>query len=325
MTTRQILNLLFRGATLIAAGVLVFFYRDEFRLAIIELTKLDVIVFLVVPLFVVWNWVASFAWLELHARLTSGAPPSAWKLSLIRLQAQAINLLVPLASIGGEILRASILSRQTGQTAGTTSAVILDKIADTSAGILFALLGLLLALAYGVESSGTTAMVLAGMAVVSVILMPLALRRFAGILGRGESWFSRSLAPILETPGLISVGFYRALTWHLVERLLTAGEIYVAMLALGVSSGPVDAIFIAAVMTAYSLVFFFVPGQVGAIEAGIVSACASLGLPASTALTIALVRRARQVLMIAAGALAFWGGAGQVRTPSHDVQPKAHA
>lgn len=306
MFNRIVLKRFVRIATLVALGGAVVYYRHELWRSLVDITNLGAIVLLALPLFLLWNWVASFAWLELHTRLTTGAAPSVWRLSLIRMQAQAVNLIVPMASVGGEILRSAILSKQTGQTAGTTSAVILDKIADSAAGVLFALLGVLLALSQGIDSSPTTTIVLASMSALSVLLVPFALRMLGSHLGQRESRLALSLAPILDTPGLISVGFYRALAWHMAERILMAGEIYLAMLAAGIFAGPIDVLFITAILTAYSLVFFFVPGQVGAIEAGIISAFASLGLPTSTGLTIALVRRARQLFVIAA-AMLLWG------------------
>lgn len=297
-------RLLLRVAVLCAVGVLAFSYRVEISQAFLELAELDLIVLLVLPLYVVWNWIASLAWLDLHKILTTGAPPSVWRLFIIRLQAQAVNLVVPSGSVGGEVVRVSLLSRHKSQLAGTTSAVVLDKIADGVSGVAFSLFGVLLALGHEVDR---TLIILLGVGLLgSVVGLPLVVRRMGSYLRQSDSKLATSLTPILDTPGLVSTGFYRALGWHILERVLNAGEIYLAMLAVGLDIGVVDAIFVAAVMTAYGLVFFFVPGQVGAHEAGVVAAFGTLGLPATTGLTVALVRRGRQLILIGVGTLVFF-------------------
>lgn len=309
------LGFVFRIALLCAVGVLAYLYREGIGLALAACMDLDPIVILVVPLFVLWNWIASFAWRDLHQMLTQGGAPSAWNLSLIRLQAQAVNLVVPLASVGGEVLRASTLSRRCGQLAGTTSAVVLDKLSDGAAGVAFALFGVLIGFGQGIDGDTASVVVLACMLIIFVGGLPLLLRGHGGLLGRLIARHRSSLAPLFDSPGLVSRTSYRALAWHLLERLLTAGEIYLAMVAAGIDAGVLDAVYIAAMMTAYSLVFFFIPGQVGAIEAGIVSAFISLGLPITAGLTVALVRRARQLVTISAGVLVFFVSEREDRAP----------
>lgn len=298
---RRWLGPAFRVSLVCAVGVVAFFHREGIGRALVAFADLDPIVLLVLPLYVLWNWIAALAWRDLHQMLTQGLVPSAWKLSLIRVQAQAVNLVLPLAGMGGEVLRATMLSRRSGQVGGTTSAVVLDKIADGAAGVAFAFVGVVIGFGQGAHS-GLNVAVLAGILLLLIGGLPLLLR---GHLGRIIARHRSELAPVIDSPGLVSRGFYRALAWHILERVLTAGEIYLAMLAVGIDVGLVDAVFVAAIMTAYSLIFFFIPGQVGAIEAGILSAFVSLGLPPTAGLTVALVRRARQLLTIAAGTILF--------------------
>jgi uncharacterized membrane protein YbhN (UPF0104 family) len=311
---------LFRAGLLCAVGVIAFLHREGIGQALVACMDLDVVVVLVLPLFVFWNWLAALGWLDLHRMFTHGPAPSAWKLSLVRLQAQAVNLVLPLASVGGEVLRATILSRRNGQVAGTTSAVVLDKIADAAAGVAFAIIGITIGFGHGIDVLAIV--VLASMLVLFVGGLPFLLRGHGGRLGRVIARHRNELSPIIDSPGLVSRSFYRALGWHMLERILMAGEIYLAMRAVGINVGVVDAVFVAAMMTAYSLVFFFIPGQVGAIEAGIVSAFTSLGLPPTTGLTVALVRRARQLGTIAVGTILFVVGKREQDAPMADGDPE---
>jgi uncharacterized membrane protein YbhN (UPF0104 family) len=52
--------------------------------------------------------------------------------------------------------------------------------------------------------------------------------------------------------------------------------------------------------------FFFVPGQVGAIEAALAGLFTALGLPAAAGVLVALVRRARSLLVAAVGLAGLW-------------------
>jgi uncharacterized membrane protein YbhN (UPF0104 family) len=62
----------------------------------------------------------------------------------------------------------------------------------------------------------------------------------------------------------------------------------------------------AAVRTGTTIIAF-VPGQIGVAEGSLVWAMTSLGHPASAGLALAFARRARQVVVIAVGALSLLG------------------
>lgn len=304
MRWREYIGRVFRIVMFAGLLVLAYVYRQEISQSAADMARLDTSVILVLPLFVLWNYLASIGWRALHSVLARGSSPSAWRLSMIRLQAQALNLVLPLASVGGEVLRATMLSRHSSHVAGSTSAVVLDKIADSAAGVAFSLFGIMVGFASlrdGVLVVSVLGVLLLGL----LAFLPLALLVFGKRIASSGSRVARALTPIVAEPRRVSRAFYKSLFWHLSERILTGVEIFVAMLAVGLQISPVDALFVSAVMTAYTLVFFFVPGQIGAAEAGVVSAFASLGLPGSLGLTVALVRRARQLLVIAAGAVLF--------------------
>ena len=77
--------------------------------------------------------------------------------------------------------------------------------------------------------------------------------------------------------------------------------------------------------------FFFVPGQVGALEASLAAVFTAIGLPPAAGVVVALVRRARSLLVAAVGLAGLWwlgkGGEqpnAQRRTPS-DERPAPRA
>lgn len=280
-------------------------HRGEIAHATGQLRQLGPVVALVIPVFVAWNLAAAIGWRRLIAATDPGRPiPSTWTLWLIRLQAQAVNLLVPTASVGGEVLRATLLARRTGRAAHGTSAVVLDNLASASAGVLFSIVWLAAGRRlYPAEGPPLAAVILMGGGLVALFAgLPLIM----AVVARRPGWpAGKTLEPVLtlfrNAPQRIMAGYGRSMAWHVGERTLTAVEIYIAMRAIGLEATPLDALFATAMMTGLSLVFFFVPAQVGPAEVGIVAAFAAMGFSPTAGLTVALVRRARQVLVLFAG------------------------
>jgi uncharacterized membrane protein YbhN (UPF0104 family) len=92
-----------------------------------------------------------------------------------------------------------------------------------------------------------------------------------------------------------------ALLWHLLERLLMVGEIWLVSALLGADLGLRGAFIAKGIASAAGAMLFFVPGQAGAYDGGLAYGFSLLGLPAELGLTVALVRRARQLLVGVAG------------------------
>ena len=133
---------------------------------------------------------------------------------------------------------------------------------------------------------------------------------------RQRGWTDRSprlgtaLESLAESPGRLRSSAVKALAWHLIERLLMAAELWVIARGIGITMSLSQVLFTAAVMTAFSLLLFFIPGQVGANEGGLSLAFAAVGLPPTAGLSVSLVRRARQLVSMCAGFLLL--GATQV-------------
>ena len=258
----------------------------------------------VVPLFVAWNLAAVAGWRRLIEATDDGGPiPSPWSLWLIRLQAQAVNLFAVGGRWRGGVAGDAAESR-TGRAVGGTSAVVLDNLASTSAGVLFSVAWLVTERRWYPDTGPSlTGVTIAGGALVALCAsLPLALTAAARMRGRPAG---KTLGPLLalfrDSPKRLAVAYAQSISWHLVERTLTAGEIYVAMRAIGLDATPWDALFATAMMTGLTLVFFFVPAQVGPAELGLVAAFSAIGFSPTAGLTVALVRRTRQVLVLLAG------------------------
>ncbi|HEY3351646.1 MAG TPA: lysylphosphatidylglycerol synthase domain-containing protein [Polyangia bacterium] len=287
---------------LIALGVV---YREPIAVALRRLAGLTPVALLSLPLFWLWNHVASVGWRGLlHVAHDGDHVPGSARLTVVRIEAQALNVVLPLASIGGDVLRSSLVARGRARLASSASAVVLDTTAATIAGLLFTVGGVALRFGSLPLRLGAQLAVLLGTLAVAVALFQV-----PRVLGRLARW--RRLAPgsavrrALRVFALPRAAFAPALRWavlcHLVERVLTAGEVYILAHALGLRIGPVDALFAAAVMTGFTLFMFFIPAQAGAAEGGMALAFATLGLGSPAGLAVALARRGRQLITTAAG------------------------
>jgi uncharacterized membrane protein YbhN (UPF0104 family) len=259
----------------------------------------------VFPLYGVWNFLAAFLWRGL---LAAAAPltvtPIAWRLSILRLQSQAVNMALPFAAgVGGGALR--VAATRAGGIAPAAAAAVLDDIAGGVAGLAFVALAL--------PFSAAT--------ILDIPVWQLAIGCGAGaaILWAATVWLAPTLAARLdrsrplgnalrvlaEHRRRLAPAFAAAVFWHVVERAITALEIWIAFMALGVAGGIPEALTIQAAIVAVSLLLFFLPGQPGAIEAVVAATCASLGLDPATGLAVAFIRRARQLLVTGLGLASF--------------------
>ncbi|MBI4531400.1 MAG: flippase-like domain-containing protein [Candidatus Latescibacteria bacterium] len=290
-------------------------YRAEVVVALQGVFKIGWIALLIFPLFWLWNHTAAIGWRTLVTATTRHPAPPSWRLAVIRLEAQAVNLVIPLGGVSGDVLRSSLLPRRHSDLAQNTASVVLDTTASTVAGILFALLGLTLYGAFLPLEKNILALWF-GLSLLMVGLLgsaPSLLNRLARFHRlRTEDAFGRFLAPFQASEGLQSA-FRRSVAWHLFERLLIAGEIWIIARGLGQDIGIIEAFFATAVMAALTMVFFFIPAQAGVAEGGMALAFSVLGLTPTSGLTVALVRRGRQLVCGGIGLVFLFLRAGYPR------------
>lgn len=102
---------------------------------------------------------------------------------------------------------------------------------------------------------------------------------------------------------------------ELAGHALLALEIKVLLDALGFHVGLPTAFIVEGGVKFIGLVFFFVPGQLGASEGTYAALLSVLGLPAAAGITIALVRRARAVVVGTIGLVLFAQAYGRAIRP----------
>jgi lysylphosphatidylglycerol synthase-like protein len=237
-------------------------------------------------LFLLWNHVATIGWRELAVAASEHeSTPSMWQLALVRLEAQALNVLFPVA---GEVARAAQMSNRRGRVS-----VAVDLVTTTIAEAAFAVIALLLHPRFRPTHGSTLALLgLLGVAIAAA-----------------WAWLPALVAPLASRfpslawgPGLLPA-FRRATFWHLMECVLGVGEIWLFAVAFGISLDFISIFFAAAAVRSMTTLGGFVPGQIGVAEGSLVWVLTALGQPAAAGLAIAFARRGRQLVVLAVGAL----------------------
>jgi hypothetical protein len=301
--SRAALKLALRLGTVAAIAAVAVVYRDEVGEAFRRALDVGWVALLALPLFVLWNFVAAQGWHAIAAVTARERPPPAWRLMVYRIEAQAVNLVLPLASVPGEVLKSSLTAPSRGALMGSATAVALDTVAAFTAGLLFTILGG--SLHWALVPGGRQAMVLLGVLAAVLLgllyLVPFGAARVARLAVLRDTAVGQGLNDLARDGQPLRRSMRHSTFWHVLERVLTAGEIWLVSWGLGLELGPSGALFATALMTGMTLVFFFIPAQAGAAEGGLSLAFTALGLPPTLGLSVGLVRRGRQLVVAAVG------------------------
>ena len=244
--------------------------------------------------------------------------PSAAAMSRLRWYRELAGTLLPAGGLVGQVAAARLLARSgvPGDLAGATATV--DLTMEVLAQVFFTLAGLALLLGRG-GSDGIAGVAAAGIAIVAgsaaallaVQRMPRQRwlgKRLARLAWRWPALRLHRLEPLFQAvlrlhaqPRTLAT----ALCWHSSAWALGALEIVGVLGLLGQPIGLADGLIIESMAQALRNAGFMLPGAVGVQEAALIGAAALVGVPPAPALTVALVRRTREVLMSMAGLLAW--------------------
>lgn len=254
-------------------------------------------------------------------RYAFGRPPpvSFPTLFLIRSAGEAINNLTPFAYMGGEPIKAHLLTRSQVPIVEGMAASILAKLIITMAQFVFVLLGGTIAISYLADRE-----ILWGLAVIllgaGVLLVGLTYGLRRGLFVRLHRVLTRwrvglpLLRSVQEQMRRLDdtiIAMYRlhrrrlllALFFHFLGWMLGTLEVFAIFAAVGRPIGLPEALAIEALVSVAKGVAFFIPGSLGVQEGGNVLLFAAFGFSTGLGLTFSLVRRVREVLWISLGLL----------------------
>jgi putative membrane protein len=247
---------------------------------------------------------------------------------------ESINGLLPVARIGGEVVAYRLLRRHGVRRSEAAASLVADMALSVLSQAAFAIAGVALLVTRGQASTVTTRL-LAGVAAMILLGAGFVLAQRAGALGGATRVLDRLFAGRLGLLHTRSLRFEQALravyarhrdvagcfAWQLVGWALGAGEIYIALYALGQPRSVLDAVVIEALIQAVASAAFIVPVALGVQEGAFVVIGAALGLDATTALALATARRLRDVVIFFPGLIAWQRAEARGR----DADPAAEA
>lgn len=227
---------------------------------------------------------------------------------------QSVNALLPVAQVGGDVLRA-VLAAGTIPAATAVASVIIDlSLAALTQG-LFTLLGIALLLSVPASDlSGELEWL--GWAVLAITIMTLALlvaifaqhgglfAKLTGLLSRAFkgpklqrlSAHGESLDIALRAGWRDLHALARASTWRSAGWLIGSGEIWLGLWFLGHPVGLLEAVLLESLVQAARSAAFFMPGGLGVQEGGYLLIGALLGIDAEVLLALGLMKRATHLL-----------------------------
>jgi len=248
---------------------------------------------------------------------------------------EAVNRLLPAAGIGGEIVGIRLAGWRIDDTSGVSASVIVEVMVTIAVQYVFSALGLVLIVASTHHADALGTIGLAFLLSLPLPVVAVVLVRRGGVFHAIERWAAHLLGdahPLLkdldgkrldaDIDALMSrsVLLLRAFLWQLAGYVLGALETYWALALLGHEVSVAGALAIEAATQAVRHAAFMVPGGLGVQEATVVLLAQMFGVGHEVALSLALVKRMREVIF---GCLALlsWQVAEMIRTGAKRNRP----
>ncbi len=222
-----------------------------------------------------------------------------------------VNWLLPVAQIGGEVVKAHFLARRSTPGSEAAASVIIHKMLQAATQVVYPLAGLgLLVVLHEAREIGPAA--LAGAAVLGVALLVFYRLQRAGLFARlahltarlpraeriltladGARALDRAIGEGYRRGGRVAGAFLG----HMAYRVAMAGEVWLALFLMGHPVGFAEAVILESLGQAVRAAAFAVPAGLGVQEGGFVVIGAALGLTPDVALALSLAKRARELLV----------------------------
>lgn len=236
---------------------------------------------------------------------------------------RAVNNLLPVASLGGEVVKARLLFLWGASGKRAAASVMVDKVAQALALACWGLLGVLLLLRRpGNEEFAFYAAV--GFAMLAAGIFGFILAQRAGLLGgmarvgqklagkmmNGDAWEGMAVSAS-EVDGIVRDLYAKpkkillATGWRLLGLALHTVELWLACWLLGHPIGWSEALLLRSLTAAVSDIAFIIPNAYGAQEGAFIVVGALLGISPELALALSLALRLRDLAFDPVGLLAL--------------------
>jgi putative membrane protein len=231
---------------------------------------------------------------------------------------EAVNGLLPVARVGGEVVTARMMMWMGVRSSVAVGSLVVDMSLSIASQFLFTLIGLALLIRSSTDSAliQQTALAIAVFVPMMAALFMAQRQGLFGLLGQiwrklaGDSWsvlidngrrMDRRVAGMYRRRGAA----FSCTLWQLIGWIVGGGEIWLALHFLGWQISFLDALMIEALAQAVASAAFLIPGALGVQEGGFLLFGGLVGLTPEIALALALMRRARDLILFVP-ALLIW-------------------
>ncbi|MGH8145363.1 MAG: lysylphosphatidylglycerol synthase domain-containing protein [Rhodanobacteraceae bacterium] len=224
---------------------------------------------------------------------------------------EAVNRLLPVASIGGEVVGIRLLKRRGIDAAAGAASVIVEVMLTVANQYLFVGLGLVLLIESAVDASALESVLVALVVSLPVPIALIALLRYGRMFSRLEFFakklfggsarllaelidgvnLDREIRTLCSAPGRL----LGACSWQLLGLVVGSLESWLVLRWLGHPVGVAGAIALEASTQVLRHIFFVVPAGLGVQEGGLLLIGNVLGLPADMSIALSLVKRMREI------------------------------
>jgi putative membrane protein len=279
--------------------------------------------FLLVPLHVLPLLLDVMGWRALI--LERVRTPALFLIASIR---EAINRLLPVANIGGELVGIHLLTLQGVSATTSASSVIVETLLNIVAQYLFLTLGVvcLLSVTGSIHATGGLLLAVAG-GLPMVLLLTWSLRSGAAFRALG-ALTSRTLGAEGNASGVLNRIAHvdtaireltaahgrltQAIAWQLAGLVCGSAETWLALRWLGHPLTLAGALALESLTLAARSLVFVVPAGLGVQEAGLIGIGHILGIPSDAAIALSLAKRMREI-GFGLPALAAWQWAARTQ------------
>jgi putative membrane protein len=235
--------------------------------------------------------------------------PALFLIACIR---QAINRLLPVANVGGEIVGLRLLVQQGVDGASAGASIVVELLLSLFAQYTFVAIGVVCLFSRSHDAHAVRALGIGLAAGLPPLVVLIIIVRRGRVFHRVEQQAMRLLRPWLNDHREYDRGarvdaavretfaarsrWSRALIWQISGLVAGCSETWLALRWLGHPVGFADALVLESLTQAAKSVFFMVPSALGVQEAGLIGVGLLLGLGSDVALALSLAKRMREVL-----------------------------
>ncbi len=237
---------------------------------------------------------------------------------------EAVNSLLPVAQVGGHVVRARLLGRAQGDYVAAGAATIVDFTAGVFSQAVYTMVGIgLLLRTAGARGDGLNDVLMVALALLVAGLVTLYVMQRGRMLQKAVALVQKALVGNLHSmAGQLHSGaqaidsavnelygrygsLLRCVAWRLLTWLLHTGETWLIMRFLGAPVSWSEALILESLGTAVRNAAFPVPAGLGAQEGGFLLLGAALGISPPLSLALSLAKRGRE-LIVGLPALGAW-------------------